>query len=102
MQLKPNELPDLVEGEIRRVTLSLAGAIGVNAIQGTPTATSDTLTIGAVSTSGTSMSFNVTASAIGTHHILASATLDSGETIKGYIRAKVTGEPCNTTNDYED
>lgn len=101
MQLKPNELPDMVEGEVRRVDINLAGAIGANEID-SATATS-TLTIGSVSTSGATAYFNVTASQIGTHYILASAVLDSGETIKGYIRAKVTGEPCEQSSDgYDD
>lgn len=97
MQLKPDELPSLVEGEIRRVTLNLAGAVGVNEID-SATATS-TLTIGSVTPSGSTASFLVTASSIGTHYILASAVLDSGETIKGYIRAEVTGEPCASSSD---
>lgn len=101
MQLKPNELPDMVEDEVRRVTINLAGAIGANSIQ-SATATSDTLTIGTVTTSGATAAFNVTASAQGTHYILASAVLDSGETVKGYIRAKVTGQPCEQADDYDE
>lgn len=99
MQLKPNDLPELVEGEIRRVTCKLDGAVGVNSIS-SATATCDNLTLGSASISGTSVSFLLTASQIGTHNILVSADLNSSETVKGYIRAKVTGEPCQTTNDY--
>lgn len=92
MQFRPNDLPELVEDEIRRITLNLSGAVGSNTIS-TATATSDNLTLGSVSISGTSISFLLTASQIGTHYILASCTLSSSETIKGYIRAKVCGEP---------
>jgi hypothetical protein len=42
----------------------------------------------------------VNANQTGTHYILCSAVLSSGETIKGYIRAKVTGEPCTSSRDY--
>lgn len=92
MEFRPNDLPAMVENEVRRATLNLSGAVGTNTIS-TATVTSDNLTLGAPSISGTSISFTVTASQIGTHYILASCTLSSSETIKGYIRAKVTGKP---------
>jgi hypothetical protein len=102
MLLKPDELPDMVEDEIRRVTLNLSGAVGVNTITDAEV-TSDTLTCGAPSISGTSISFTVTGGQIGTHYILASCDLSSSETIKGYIRAKVTGRPCTSaSDDYRD
>lgn len=102
MQLKPNEVPDMVEGEVRRVTLNLSGAVGVNSISSF-TVSSDTLTTASASSSGTTATFLLTASQVGTHQVLATATLSSGETIKGYIRAKVTGEPCSTSSDgYDD
>jgi hypothetical protein len=92
----------MVEGEVRRASLNLAGAVGANTISSS-TATSDGLTLGATSNSGTTVSFLVTASNQGTHHILVSAVLSSGETIKGYLRVKVTGEPCSTSSDgYDD
>lgn len=100
MQLRPNDLPDMVEGEIRRVTCNLSGAVGVNSIS-SATAESDNLTIGSVSISGLSVSFPLTASQIGSHTILVSADLSSDETIKGYIRVKVSGEPCEQARDYE-
>ena len=84
------------EDEVRRVSVNLSGAAGTNTIS-SATATSDTLTIGAVSTSGSTASFLVTASQVGTNYILCSATLSSGETIKGYIRAKVKAAPCSTS-----
>ena len=99
MQLRPNDLPEMVEGESRRVTLNLAGAVGANTIT-TFTVSADSLTFGAPSTSGTEVTFLVNADQIGTHYILCSADLSSGETIKGYIRAKVTGEPCTSSRDY--
>lgn len=99
MQLKPDELPDMVEDEIRRVTLQLAGAVGTNTITDQDV-TCDTLTIASVSASGTDLNFFVTASQVGTHQILAEAELSSGETVKGYVRAKVTGKPCTQSTDY--
>lgn len=99
MQLKPNDLPELVEDEIRRVTVNLSGAVGTNTIT-TATATSDNLTLGSPSINGTSISFLLTASQIGTHNVLVSCDLSSSETIKGYIRATVKGEPCETNDDY--
>jgi hypothetical protein len=103
MQLKPDELPDMVEDEIRRVTLNLSGAVGINTIN-SATVSSDTLTCGTPSISGTSVTFTVTADNIGTHYILASCDLSSSETIKGYIRAKVTGKPCisSSSDDYRE
>lgn len=90
----------MVESEVRRVTCNLAGAVGTNTINSAATSSS-TLTVGSPSISGTSINFLVTASQVGTHQILASAILNSGETIKGYIRAKVTGVPCSSSGDYE-
>lgn len=99
MQLRPNDTPELIEGEIRRVTCNLAGAVGVNTIS-TATAES-TLTTGSVSISGTSINFLLTASQIGTHNLLVSATLSSSETVKGKLRVKVAPESCETyTDDY--
>jgi hypothetical protein len=99
MQLKPDELPDMVEGEVRRVGLNLSGAVGVNSINSS-TATSDNLTLGATSNNGTTVSFSVTASQQGSHNILVTALLSSSETIKGYIKVKVVGEPCTQSDDY--
>jgi hypothetical protein len=100
VQLKPNDLPEMVEGEARRVTLNLSGAVGANTINSF-TVSSDNLTFGTPSISGTSASFLVNADNIGTHQILCTAVLSSSETIKGYIRAKVTGQPCeNSSDDY--
>lgn len=98
MQLRPDEIPDMVEGETRKVTLNLSGAVGVNTINSF-TVTSDALTIASASASGVSGTFFVTGSQQGSYYILASAVLSSGETIKGYIRAKVNGEPCVSSSD---
>lgn len=100
MELRPNDLPEMVEGEIRRVTANLSGAVGVNTIS-TATATSDTLTVGSPAISGTSISFLLTASQTGTHHVLMSCTLSSSETVKGKVRVKVTPDDCpSTSTDY--
>ena len=88
------------EGEIRRVTVNLSGAIGANTISAF-TASSDNLTISSASSSGATGSFLLIASQVGTHYVLCSATLSSGETIKGYVRAKVKGVPCSTSRDYD-
>lgn len=99
MQLRPNDLPELVEGEVRRVTCNLAGAVGVNSISSAEA--ESTLTTGTVSISGTSINFLLTASQVGTHNLLVSAVLSSSETVKGKLRVKVSPETCETyTDDY--
>jgi hypothetical protein len=99
-EFKPDELPDMVENAVMSVTLNLAAVAGTNTI--TPaTVTCDTLTIGTPSIAGKNITFTVTASNLGTHQILASATLSNGEIVKGYIRACVKGEPCTDARDYE-
>jgi hypothetical protein len=100
MQLRPNDLPEMVEGETRRVSLNLSGAIGANTINSF-TASGDNLTVASSSTSGATATFLLTPGTTGTHHLLCEAVLSSGETIKGYVRVKVTGEPCAETRDYE-
>lgn len=101
MRLRPDDLPQLELGEIRNVTVNVNGAAGINTISGTPTATSDTLTIGTVSANGLAITFLVTANQTGTHSIIVSADLDSNETIKGFIRAKVVDSTaCRTRDDY--
>ena len=99
MLLRPNDLPEMVEGEIRRVTANLSGAVGTNSIN-SATATSDTLTVGTVSINGLSISFLVTASQVGTHHVLMECALSSSETIKGKVRVKVQPETCSPSEDY--
>jgi hypothetical protein len=89
----------MIEGEIRRVTINLAGAVGTNTINDA-SVTSDTLTLGTPAIDGTSVSFTVTGSRAGQNLVLASCNLSSSETIKGYIRVRVIGEPCPTTRDY--
>ena len=98
MLLKPNDLPEMVEGEIRRVTCKLSGAVGVNTIN-TAEATS-TLTVGTPSVNGLEVTFLVTASQTGTHYILVSADLSSSETVKGRVRVKVQPETCASSDDY--
>lgn len=88
MRLKPNDLPEMELGEIRRVTFNLSGAIGANSISAF-TITSPNLTFGTPSISGSSVSVTVTAANTGTHAIIASADLSSSETVKGFLRAKV-------------
>ena len=91
MEFRPNDI-SMVEGETRQVTLNLSGAVGPNTISEFA-ATCDSLTTSLTASSGNTASFFLTADRIGTHSVLVSGELSSGETIKGYIRAKVVGEP---------
>jgi hypothetical protein len=99
-QFKPDDLPDMEEDEVRSVTLNLAPRGTISSA----TVTCDTLTIGAPSVSSPNVTFTVTGDEIGTHHILASAVLSNGETVKGYIRAHVNPAPCSDLggSDYRD
>jgi hypothetical protein len=99
MQLKPDDVPEMIEGEIRRVTCKLNGAVGVNTID-TAEATSSNLTLGLPSISGTDISFLLTASQPGTYYVLVACTLSSSETIKGRFRVNVQAETCETSDDY--
>jgi hypothetical protein len=101
MQLRPDELPDMTQDEVRAVTLNLASIAGANTVSA-PSATCDTLTIGTPSIDGKDMTFTVTADQTGTHYILVSADLANGETVKSYIRVCVKGEPCVSVSDYND
>jgi hypothetical protein len=74
MQLRPDELPDMTQDEVRAVTLNLASIAGANTVSA-PSATCDTLTIGTPSIDGKDMTFTVTADQTGTHYILVSADL---------------------------
>lgn len=98
MELRPNDLPVMEKGETRRVNVNVSGAAGTNTIDGTPTATCPSLTIGTPSATGLVITFTVTADQTGTHNIMVSCDLDSNETIKGFIRAKVVDSSCNSTS----
>lgn len=90
MRLKPNDAPEMELNEKRNFQFKLSGAVGINSITGTPTVTSPgQLTIGTVSTTGTSVTVPITATGTGTHTLKVSATLSSAETIIGVIRVKV-------------
>ena len=100
MRLKPNDLPEMEVGEIRRVTFNLAGAVGSNSISDFDIS-SPRLTFGTPSINGTSVTVTVTASQTGTHSIIATAELNSAETIKGFVRAKVVdSSQCYPSGDY--
>ena len=100
MRLKPNDLPDMELGEARNVTFKLAGAVGANAIQ-SATVTCDDLTITTPLVSGTNIEVRVSADKTGTHSIIATAELDSLETIKGMVRVKVVDSTnCTDERDY--
>lgn len=102
MRLKPNDSPAMELNEKRNFQFKLSGAVGVNSITGTPTVTADNLTIGTVSTSGTSVTVPVTASTLGTHMVKVTAVLSSAETIVGVIRVKVIDSTTQTgARDYE-
>lgn len=96
MEIRPNDAPTMEKGEVRYFTLNVSGAAGVNSITGSPTAECERLTIGTPSASGLEVSFLVTADNVGTHNIIVTCELDSSETIKGFIRAKVVDSTCNS------
>lgn len=100
MRLKPNDLPDMELGEARNVTFNLAGAVGPNAID-TFTVSADNLSFSAPTITGTNAEVRVSADRTGTHNIIATATLDSLETIKGFVRVKVVDSSnCYSRDDY--
>ena len=99
MRLRPNDLPEMELGEVRNVTFKLAGAVGANAID-SATFTCDRLTLGTPLISGTDVEVRVSADHTGTHNIIATATLDSLETIKGFVRCKVVDSSNCNERDY--
>lgn len=98
-RLSADELPDLIEDEVRKVTVKAAALANGNTISAA-TATSETLTTSSVTTSGTTLTFTVTANQVGEHIITLAATLSDGEAASAYIRANVISEPCVGTRDY--
>lgn len=102
MRLVPNDAPCMELNEIRRFQVKIDGAAGVNTITGTPTATCDTLTVGSATASGLTISFTVTATNTGTHALMVEADLSSSETVRGFIRVKVTDstKSVNPVGDY--
>ncbi len=98
MRLKPNDLPELELGEVRRLTFNLSGAVGNNTIN-TFSISSPNLTFGTPSISGASVSVTLTAAQTGTHAIIATAALSSSETVKGFVRAKVVDSSNLSSND---
>lgn len=100
MKLKPNDSPDMELGEARRFTFNLAGAVGVNTIDSF-TIENSNLTFGTPDVSGTTATVLVTADNTGTHAVIATAALSSGETVKGFLRVKVVDSTlCEGTTDY--
>ena len=106
MRLKPNDSPTLELNEKRNFQFKLSGAVGANTISGTPTVTTDgSLTVGTVSTSGTTVTVPITADDTGTFMLKVSANLSSAETIVGVVRVPVvdsTLKPGGRTEDYDD
>ena len=100
MLLKPNETPDMRVGEKRKVSVNLSGAAGINSISSFAV-TNDNMTVETVAYSGLTGTFFLTATQAGTHHSKVSATLSSGETVIDYVRTKVRGEPCSSSDDYD-
>lgn len=99
-KLTPDEIPTLVEDEVRKVTVDAASLANGSTIS-TATATSDTLMVGSVTKSGTTLTFNVTADQLGEHYVTLTATLSDGETAMGYFRVCVAQVPPVQTRDYE-
>ncbi len=103
MRLRPNDAPDMERGEKRNFVFKLSGAVGANSITGTPTVECDNLTVGTVSTSGTSVTVPITAPNTGTHMLKVTATLSSAEIIVGVVRVKVVDSTLETrTRDYRE
>ena len=97
MRLKPNDAPPMELNEKRNFQFKLSGATGVNTISGTPTVTTDgNLTVGSVSSSGTTVTVPITATGVGTHMLKVQATLSSAEVIVGVIRVKVIDSTSET------
>jgi hypothetical protein len=98
MRLKPNDSPCMELNEKRNFQFKLSGAVGVNTISGTPTVTANgNLTIGTVSTSGTTVTVPITATGTGTFMLKVSATLSSAEIIVGVVRVKVVDSTQQTS-----
>jgi hypothetical protein len=92
MRLKPNDAPCMELNEKRNFQFKLSGAVGANSITGTPTVTETNggLTVGTVSTSGTTVTVPVTAAQAGAYVLKVQATLSSAEIIVGVLWVKVT------------
>lgn len=96
MRLRPNDAPEMELGEKRNCSFKLSGAVGVNTIS-SATVTASNMTVGTVSTSGTTVSVPLTATATGNHMVKVSATLSSAEIIVGVVRVKVVDSTqCET------
>lgn len=101
MRLRPDNLPDMVKGEQRVITLSLAGAVGANTITDFEiTSEPDQLSFGTPSTSGTTVSVRVDADQSGCYKILPTAELSSGEIVKGVLSVKIIDPVGSSTSDY--
>lgn len=102
MRLKPNDAPCMEVNEKRNFQFKLSGAVGINSIVSATVTARGNLTVGTVSTSGTTVTVPVTATAQGTHTLKVSATLSSAEDIVGVIRVKVIDSTLETSaRDYE-
>lgn len=88
MKLKRNDAPEMELNEVRFFTFNLAPALGANTIS-TFAIANDNLTFGTPTISGDTATVLVTAAAVGTHAVIATAVLSSGETLKSFLRVKV-------------
>ena len=93
MRLRPNDLPPMIVGEARNLCFKLGGAAGANSITGFAIESCPSeLVFGVPSISGTNVTVRVTAALAGKFTLVPTATLSSGETLKGHVRLGV--EDC--------
>ena len=94
MRLRPNDLPPMIVGEARNVTFKLGGAAGANSITGFAIESCPgELTFGVPSISGTTVTVRLNAAGAGLFTLVPSATLSSGETLKGHVRLRIESCP---------
>lgn len=96
MRLKPNDSPCMELNEKRNFSFKLSGAVGVNTVNSATVESRGNLTVGTVSTNGTTVTVPITATATGTHTLKVSATLSSAEIIVGVVRVKVIDSTLET------
>lgn len=87
---KPNNLPDMVKDEVRKLTVACAPIAGSNTVSACSiTDDSDNLTIGSATISGKNAVISLTASQTGCYTLKVSATLSSSEIFKGIVDLRV-------------
>lgn len=96
MQYRPNDC-DITKGETRKLTFRHAAG---NNVLNSFTVSCDNVTFDTPVLSGTTATVFATFPSAGTYNIKGTAELASGETLIGYVRAKVTDPNCTYESDY--